>query len=168
MIYVYKNYYKDDDKVCALWKSSDNPIFISKNNIQSIIPHGKGILCNVLIEYFKSKSTVTIDGIFKNGEIKYGKIFFFTSHVIYEGPFENNVPNGLGMLFSHFTYEKSNFYCNFYGNIKNFTAHGIGRIYDLNHNFMMEVLCEYGVIIRKIEKDENINNANLLLSLSNS
>ena len=165
MIHVYQSYYDDDDKICADWKSTDNPIFISQTNIQLTIPNGKGKLYNVFVQYFNSKSTVIIDGKFKNGEILFGKLYN-NSHIIYEGPFKNNVPNGLGMLFSHFTYEKSNFYCNFYGNIKNFTAHGIGRIYDLNHNFMMEVLCEYGVIIRKIEKDENINNANLLLSLS--
>ena len=164
MIYVYESLY-DDDKVCADWKSSDNPIFISNCNVQLTVPNGKGKLYNVFVQYFNSKSFVIIDGKFKNGEIKYGKMSN-TSHIIYEGPFKNNVPNGVGMIFSYFNFENTRFYGNFYGNIKNFTAHGIGKIYDIKNNFMMEVLCEYGVIIRKIEKDEILNNARLLLNLS--
>ena len=165
MIYVYKSHHDDDDKICADWKSCDNPTFISQSNVQLTIPHGKGKLYNVFVQYFNSKSNVIIDGRFKNGEIKYGKMYN-NNHIIYEGPFQNNVPNGLGMIFSHFIFENTRFYGNFYGNIKNFTAHGIGKIYDIKNNFMMEVLCEYGVIIRKIEKDENLNNARMLLSLS--
>jgi hypothetical protein len=167
MIYIYKSSIKNDNTIFASWNNSDNPIFMNQSNKKLKVANGRGKLHNVGIKFLNSDiSYVIIDGIFKNGNIQYGKIMNNNNFFIYEGPFENNIPNGLGIIFHKFKYNNIDYYCKFYGNIKNFCAHGIGKLYDIHNNFLMEVLCIYGQIIRKIDENEDENNAISLLSLS--
>ena len=166
MIKIYKSSIKNDNIICGIWKHSDVPIFISNTNRQLKIPHGNGKLYNVGMNYLNNPlNFVIIDGTFKNGMILNGKIIH-NNNIIYEGNFKNNIPNGVGQLYCTFNFKNENIHGIFYGNIKNFCAHGLGNIYDRNNKFVMEILCEYGKILRKIEHFEIYDNAKLLLSLS--
>ena len=166
MIHIYKSNIKNNNNILATWKDTNTTIFISQSNKRLIIPNGNGKLYNVGMHYLNNSiSFVIIDGAFKNGVIINGKIVY-NQKIIYEGNFENNIPNGIGYLYCKFNFKNIVIDGIFYGNIKNFCAHGLGCIYDEDNNFLMEVLCEYGIILRKIEEFENFDNALSLLSLS--
>ena len=75
MIYIYKSSIKNDNTIFASWNTSDNPIFMNQSNKKLKVANGRGKLHNVGIKFFNSDvNYVIIDGIFKNGNVQYGKI----------------------------------------------------------------------------------------------
>ena len=133
--------------------------------------HGIGVCHNIRL---KSNNTniinyVSLKGIFINNHIKYGFIYDLNDSLIYQGGFENNVPNGPGFLRIILSINNINKYYYFKGNIKNFAPDGFGNIYDLKNKKMYDVIYEENnkmkVLKTYIENDDIIY-ANLLLSLS--
>ena len=157
-------------KFHAIYDSNKNIIY--EGEMKDDKRHGIGVCHNVRL---KNNSTnivyyVSIKGIFINNQIKYAFIYDLNDSLVYQGSFENNVPNGPGFLRILLGINNTNKYYYFKGNIKNFSPDGFGNIYDSNNKKIYDVNFEEKnnmKVLKTYTENEDINNANILLSLSN-
>ncbi len=134
--------------------------------------HGIGVCHNIKLKTSNTNivNYVTTKGIFINNQIKYGFIYDLNNFLIYHGSFKNNIPNGSGCLRIILKINNKDKYYYFKGNIKNFNPNGLGIICDSQNkkihdvNFKENNICK---IIKTYTENDDINNANILLSLSN-
>lgn len=134
--------------------------------------HGFGFRYNVRIKCKKTSIVYlcTIRGIFHNGNISYGKIEV-KNNLLYEGTFNNNIPNGIGCLAAKMMINGDKVNCFYKGVITDFTPNGEGDLYYENGNHIVHIRCYDG----NINKDSNFNDklqqvncANILLNLQKS
>lgn len=133
--------------------------------------HGIGVYHNIRLKNNETNivNYVNIKGFFIDNKLTFGYIYDLNDTLIYQGNFQNNIPNGEGLLRINFNIRDKKIYYYFRGIIKNFEPIGIGILYDIItrkklHNVYFQEN-QIKILKNNFEK-EDIVNANLLMSLN--
>jgi hypothetical protein len=163
-IYKENNIFSKIHKIC-----DKNQNIIYEGELKDNKKHGIGIYHNFKLKNNKTGivNYINLKGFFIDDKLVYGYIYDLNNVLIYQGNFQNNIPNGSGLLKINFKIkDKDNYYFN--GIIKDFNPIGIGTLYDFitkKKLYDVDFQNKYIRILNTYSKEEDIEIANILISI---